>query len=66
MTKRMSKTLAAEIAERALTVVNPQNRFIALTAALGRHGFARPGEEPELVDRAKMIAWLLQTYSPRD
>jgi hypothetical protein len=61
----MSKTLAAEIADRTLTVVNPQNRFIALSATLARHGFDRPGEEPELVDRATMIAWLLQTYSPR-
>ena len=65
MTKRMSKTLAAEIADRTLTVVNPQNRLIALTAALGRHGFARPGNEPQLVDRSKMIAWLLETYAPR-
>ena len=65
MTKRLSKTLAGQIADSTLAVINPQNRFIALTAALARHGFARPVEQPELLDRATMIAWLLQTYSPR-
>lgn len=65
MSKRMSKTLAAEIADRTLSVVNPQNRFMALTAALGRHDFTRPSEEPALADRAALIAWLLDTYSPR-
>lgn len=61
----MSKTLAAELADRTLSVVNPQNRFIALAAALARHGFARPAEHPDLLDRAEMIAWLLETYAPR-
>ncbi|MDB5613847.1 MAG: hypothetical protein JWQ22_1500 [Devosia sp.] len=65
MTKRLSKTLADQIADSTLAVVNPQNRFIALTAALARHGFARPAAHPELVDRSAMIAWLLETYSPR-
>ncbi|SEQ04257.1 hypothetical protein SAMN05428969_1676 [Devosia sp. YR412] len=61
----MSKTLAAEIADRTLVLVNPQNRLLALTAALGRHGFARPVEAPELLDRTKIIAWLLEAYAPR-
>ncbi|SFD08040.1 hypothetical protein [Devosia psychrophila] len=65
MTKRLSKTLAGQIADSTLTVINPQNRLIALTAALSRHGFARPAEQPELADRTKVIAWLLETYSPR-
>lgn len=65
MSKRMSKTLATEIAERTLGVVNPQNRFIALAADLARHGFARPVETPELTERAGLIAWLLETYAPR-
>ena len=34
MTKRMSKTLAAEIATRTLEVTSPLNRAIALSAAL--------------------------------
>lgn len=68
MTKRMSKTLAAEIAGRTLEVINPQNRSLALSSALRRHGFdPSSGEQPgALVDRAALIAWLLSTYSPRD
>jgi hypothetical protein len=65
MAKRMSRTLAAEIADRTLAVVNPQNRFLAICAGLGRHGFARPSEEPELADRAALIDWLVTTYSAR-
>ena len=40
MAKRMSRTLAAEIADRTMTVVNPANRGLTLNAALQRHGFA--------------------------
>lgn len=65
MAKRMSKTLAAEIAERTLAVVNPQNRPLTLNAALQRHGFgivatARP---EQLGDRAAIVSWLLATYA---
>jgi hypothetical protein len=65
MAKRMSKTLAAEIADRTLTVVNPQNRALALNAALQRHGFAgsNAAQAEHLADRVKLIAWLLATYA---
>ena len=65
--KRMSKTLATEIAERTLRVVNPQNRQLALNDALRRHGF-RPAAAPAdglPADRATFIAWLLATYAAR-
>jgi hypothetical protein len=66
MAKRMSKTLAAEIADRTLAVINPQNRPLALNAALQRHGI-RVVETPagdQLLERAAIIAWLLATYAP--
>jgi len=64
--KTMSKTLAAEIADRTMAVVNPQNRAIALDAALRRHGFPLSAGEPprELIDRAELLAWLRTTYAP--
>ena len=64
----MSKTLAAEIADRTLTVVNPQNRTLALNAALRRHGIS-PVSTPspdQLLDRAALIGWLTATYAPRE
>jgi hypothetical protein len=65
-TKRMSKTLAAEIAARTLEVINPQNRAMALGAALRRHGFDAAVGQPPLDDRAALVVWLLATYAPRD
>lgn len=61
----MSKTLAAEIADRTLAVVNPQNRPLALTAALQRHGFApaTPPPPEQLLQRAAIIAWLISSYT---
>ncbi|MDB5540259.1 MAG: hypothetical protein JWQ89_1986 [Devosia sp.] len=64
----MSKTLAAEIAERVLKVVNPQNRAVALSDLLRRHGF-RAATLPEgglPADRAALVAWLLASYSAKD
>jgi hypothetical protein len=62
----MSKTLAAELADRTLAVVNPQNRAIALEAALKRHGFAvSPPPDSALLERNALIAWLLSVYSRR-
>ncbi|MGN6488329.1 MAG: hypothetical protein ACTHLT_10995 [Devosia sp.] len=68
MSKRMSKTMAAEIADRTLSVLNPQNRLLALDAALQRHGFpgAAAPSEAALTDRGALIAWLQATYSPRE
>ncbi|WP_162783646.1 hypothetical protein [Devosia naphthalenivorans] len=66
MSKVMSRTMAGEIAERTMAVVNPANRAMALRAALQRHGFA--GGEPEaavLAERKALIGWLLASYSPR-
>jgi len=65
MTKRMSKTLAAEIADRTLAVVNPANRIVALGAALQRHGFPGAAAPPDatFTDRTALIAWLQATYA---
>lgn len=65
MAKRMSKTLATEIADRTLAVVNPQNRGIALDAALRRHGFTPTGVAPPgtLLERASLVSWLLSVYA---
>jgi hypothetical protein len=65
MAKRMSKTLAAEIADRTMTVVNPANRGLTLNAALQRHGFPIVATPPadRLADRAAIIGWLIGTYA---
>lgn len=64
MAKRMSRTLATEIAERTMTVVNPSNRGLTLSSALQRHGFTIVATAPvdRLTDRAGIIAWLIETY----
>ncbi len=62
----MSKTLAAEIADRTVAIVNPANRALALRAALQRHGFA--AREPEaaiLQDSKALREWLQATYAPQ-
>lgn len=66
MSKRMSKTLAAEIATRTLEVVNPANRAVALAATLRRHGFDPNAAQLPMNpgDRAELLAWLLATYAP--
>ena len=67
LAKRMSKTLAAEIADRALEVINPQNRALALRATLGRHGFSPTATtSDQLAERSALIAWLLSTYARQD
>jgi prolyl-tRNA editing enzyme YbaK/EbsC (Cys-tRNA(Pro) deacylase) len=65
MAKRMSKTLAAEIADRTMTVVNPANRGLTLNATLQRHGFTVVATAPvdRLVDRTAMVGWLMETYA---
>jgi len=63
MAKRMSNTLAAEIADRTMTVVNPANRGLTLNATLQRHGFRTvPAPAERMVDRATIIAWLIERY----
>ena len=63
--KRMSKTMAAEIATRTLEVVSPANRGLALAAALRRHGFDPAGApmKAPVLERAELMAWLLSTYA---
>jgi hypothetical protein len=64
MAKRMSKTLAGEIAERVLKVVNPANRPMALSEALRRHGFgsATLPEGGLPAEKAALVAWLQAAY----
>ena len=63
----MSKTLAAEIADRTLEVINPQNRALALQATLGRHGFSPTAATSDiLAERSALITWLLSTYARQD
>jgi len=68
LSKRLSKTLAAEIATRTLEVINPANRAVALAATLRRHGFDPAAAELPAApaDRADLVAWLLATYAPRE
>lgn len=65
MARSMSRTLAVEIADRVLAIVNPANRRIALGEALRRHGF--PGAELTdtdiLSDRRRLVDWLRETYN---
>lgn len=64
MGMRISKTLAREIAERTVAVVNPANRGMALRAALPRHKFAaREPDQTVLNERDTLVQWLLATYS---
>lgn len=64
MSKRMSKTLAAELADRTLRIVNPSNRVLTLNESLTRRGYEPvrilAAELPK--DRAELIAWLLARY----
>lgn len=60
----MSKTLAGEIAERTLKVVNPGNRGLALNETLRRHGF-RPEAQPAgglPAEKDGLVAYLVATY----
>ena len=61
--KRLSKSLAMEIALRTLEVVNPHNRAMALNATLQRHGVS-PVTPPTavLTEKRALVAWLLATY----
>ena len=64
MGKRISKSLAKEIAERTIAVINPANRGVALRAALIRHGFVGREPEPAVFDESEVLMkWLLATYS---
>ncbi len=64
MSKHMSRTMATEIADRVLAVVNPANRPMALAAVLQRHGFGgvavAASELPQ--ERAALVGWLRERF----
>jgi len=60
----MSRTLAAEIAAKTMTVINPANRGLRMADLLEKHGFQRV-QEPGLdilSDQARLASWLRETY----
>ena len=67
MPKHMSRTLAAEIADRTLEITNPANRVLALNATLRRHGFdPAAGTQPDHpIDRPTLIRWLQDTFAQK-
>lgn len=62
--KQMSRTLAVEIATKAMAVINPANRGLRVLDLLEKHGFRRVGEpEIEIVsDQARLVGWLRDTF----
>jgi hypothetical protein len=62
--KQMSRTLAVEIAAKAMTVINPANRGLRVLDLLEKHGFERVAEpEIEIVsDQTRLVAWLRDTF----
>ena len=62
--KHMSRTLAIEIADKAMIVVNPANRGLRILDLLEKHGF--PGvAEPSLDivgDQKQIVAWLRDSF----
>lgn len=62
--KYLSKSLAIELATRTVSVVNPQNRTMALNAGLRKHGVPqREDPNPDaLLEHKALVAWLLKTY----
>lgn len=62
--KLMTRTLAIEIATKAMSVINPANRGLRVLDLLDKHGFARVAE-PDLEavsDQARLVAWLRATF----
>jgi hypothetical protein len=62
--KQMSRTLAVEIATKAMAVINPANRGLRVRDLLEKHGF-RPVAEPEIEivsDQARLVVWLRETF----
>jgi len=62
--KQMSRTLAIEIATKAMSVINPANRGLRVADLLEKHGFHRvPEPDIEIVsDQARLVTWLRETY----
>ncbi len=62
--KQMSRTLAVEIATKAMAVINPANRGLRVLDLLEKHGF-RPAAEPDIEivsDQARLVGWLRETF----
>lgn len=62
--KPMSRTLAMEIATKAMTVINPANRGLRVLDLLEKHGFQRVSEPGlDIVsDQGRLAAWLRDTF----
>jgi hypothetical protein len=62
--KHMSRTLAIEIATKAMTVINPANRGLRVLDLVEKHGFhcvAEPGLEI-VSDRERLVEWLRERF----
>lgn len=62
--KQMSRTLAIEIATKAMAVINPANRGLRVLDLLEKHGF-RPVAEPDIeivCEQARLVGWLRDTF----
>jgi hypothetical protein len=62
--KPMSRTLAVEIATKAMAVVNPANRGLRVLDLLQKHGFG-PVAEPDIdivSDQDRLVNWLRATF----
>ncbi|HTV34621.1 MAG TPA: hypothetical protein VME69_16285 [Methylocella sp.] len=62
--KQMSRTLAIEIATKAMSVINPANRSLRVLDLLEKHGFDRVAE-PEIdiiSDQTRLARWLRDTF----
>ncbi len=62
--KQMSRTLAIEIATKAMSVINPANRGLRVLDLLEKHGF-KGVPEPDIgtvSDQARLVTWLRETF----
>ncbi len=62
--KLMSRTLAVEIATKAMAIVNPANRGLRVLDLLEKHGFKRVAE-PDLdivSEQTRLVNWLRETF----
>jgi len=62
--KQMSRTLAIEIATRAIAVTNPANRGLRVLDLLEKYGFDRVAEPGiDIVsDQPRLVSWLRDTF----
>lgn len=60
----MSRTLAIEIATKAMAVINPANRGLRVLDLIEKHGFHRVAEPGlDIVsDRERLVEWLRETF----